>query len=54
MSTTGTTGTLLYNPYDVSFDGYQNMYVVDTYNHRIQFFPQGFKQNYFLSIIIIN
>ncbi|CAF5126654.1 unnamed protein product, partial [Rotaria socialis] len=26
MGTTGTTSTLLYNPYDVQFDGYGNMY----------------------------
>lgn len=41
MSTIGTTGTLLYNPYGVSFDAYQNMYVADSSNHRIQFFPRG-------------
>ncbi|CAF3803800.1 unnamed protein product [Rotaria magnacalcarata] len=40
-STIGSSGTLLYNPYDVAFDGYQNMYVVDTSNHRIQFFQSG-------------
>ncbi|CAF4729948.1 unnamed protein product [Rotaria sp. Silwood1] len=40
-STTGITGTLLYNPYDVAYDGYQNMYVVDTSNHRIQLFQPG-------------
>ncbi|CAF4877138.1 unnamed protein product, partial [Rotaria socialis] len=36
-----TTSTLLYNPYDVQFDGYGNMYVVDCSNHRIQRFPSG-------------
>ncbi|CAF4418590.1 unnamed protein product, partial [Rotaria socialis] len=41
MGTTGTTSTLLYNPYDVQFDGYGNMYVVDCSNHRIQRFPSG-------------
>ncbi|CAF4516191.1 unnamed protein product, partial [Rotaria socialis] len=40
-STIGSSGTLLYNPYDVAFDGYQNMYVVDTSNQRIQFFQSG-------------
>lgn len=40
-STTGVTPYLLYNPYDVSFDGYGNMYVVDTSNHRIQRYAQG-------------
>jgi hypothetical protein len=39
--TTGSTATLLYNPYDVAFDGYRNMYVVDYSNHRIQRFPLG-------------
>jgi len=41
LSTYGSTATLLYNPYDVAFDGYRNMYVVDTYNHRIQKFTLG-------------
>ncbi len=41
LSTSGSTATLLYNPYDVAFDSYRNMYVVDTYNHRIQRFPFG-------------
>lgn len=50
-STIGSTGTLLYNPYDVAFDGYQNMYVVDTWNHRIQFFQSGLHQN-FTSLIL--
>lgn len=40
-SAAGTTSTLLYNPYDVAFDGYQNMYVVDYTNNRIQKFPSG-------------
>ncbi|CAF1116879.1 unnamed protein product [Rotaria sordida] len=39
-ATFGTTGTLLNSPYDVTFDGYDNMYVVDTSNHRIQIYPQ--------------
>lgn len=37
----GTTATLLYNPYDLDFDGYQNLYVVDYSNHRIQRFSPG-------------
>ncbi|CAF4602830.1 unnamed protein product, partial [Rotaria socialis] len=41
MGTAGSTSTLLYYPYDVQFDGYGNMYVVDHYNHRIQRFPSG-------------
>lgn len=40
-SSFGSTATLLYNPYDVSYDGYQNLYVADTSNHRIQFFRSG-------------
>ncbi|CAF1562543.1 unnamed protein product, partial [Rotaria magnacalcarata] len=50
-STIGSSGTLLYNPYDVAFDGYQNMYVVDTSNHRIQFFQSGLLYN-FASLIV--
>ena len=37
----GSTSTLLYNPYDVSYDGYRNLYVADTSNHRIQLFRSG-------------
>ena len=37
----GTTSTLLYNPYDIGFDGYNNMYVADTSNHRIQRYLNG-------------
>lgn len=48
MSTAGSTGTLINNPYDVGFDAYQNMYVVDYSNHRIQFFPAGTYQKWFL------
>lgn len=40
-SNPGSTATLLYYPHDVSFDGYQNMYVVDYQNHRIQRFSPG-------------
>lgn len=40
-SSRGSTGTLLNYPYDVGVDGYQNVYVVDTYNHRIQYFARG-------------
>ncbi|CAF4109536.1 unnamed protein product [Rotaria magnacalcarata] len=31
----------LNSPTDITFDGYGNMYVVDTANHRIQLFPPG-------------
>lgn len=41
MSNAGSTPTLLYSPSDIGFDGYQNMYVVDTDNHRVQRFPLG-------------
>ncbi|CAF4169007.1 unnamed protein product [Rotaria sp. Silwood2] len=37
----GTTPTLLYNPCGAVLDGYQNLYVADTTNHRIQYFPRG-------------
>ncbi|CAF4520227.1 unnamed protein product, partial [Rotaria sp. Silwood2] len=40
-SSAGTTGILLYNPYNIYFDGYQNLYVADTTNHRIQYYPRG-------------
>ena len=40
-STPGSTSTLLNYPYDVAFDGYKNMYVVDYSNHRIQRFRPG-------------
>ncbi|CAF4380371.1 unnamed protein product [Rotaria socialis] len=39
--TIGSTSTLLYYPVCVTFDLYGNMYVADTYNHRIQFFASG-------------
>lgn len=39
--TIGTTSTTLYYPVSVTFDQYGNMYVADTYNHRIQFFASG-------------
>ena len=32
---------MLSSPYDVSFDGYRNMYVADFTNNRIQQFPAG-------------
>ena len=41
ISTVGSTTTLLSSPYDVTFDGYQNMYVADYNNHRIQKFSSG-------------
>ncbi|CAF4815581.1 unnamed protein product, partial [Rotaria sp. Silwood1] len=37
----GTSTTLLYNPYNIYFDGYQNLYVADRTNHRIQYYPRG-------------
>lgn len=40
--TTGTTATLLNSPYDVSFDSYNYMYVVDYNNHRIQRYLPGY------------
>ena len=39
--TIGATSTLLFYPVGVTFDQYGNMYVADTYNHRIQFFSAG-------------
>ena len=44
---TGSTGsagnspTLLSSPYDVTFDKYQNVYVADFTNHRIQQYRYG-------------
>ncbi|CAF5144784.1 unnamed protein product, partial [Rotaria sp. Silwood1] len=40
-SNAGSTATLLNNPYYVAFDGYHNMYVVDTSNHRVQQYQGG-------------
>lgn len=40
-SSPGSAVTLVNTPYDVTFDGYGNMYVVDTGNHRIQQYPPG-------------
>ncbi|CAF0880308.1 unnamed protein product [Adineta steineri] len=37
----GATSTLLYYPSDVFLDRLGNLYVADTYNHRIQFFISG-------------
>ena len=37
----GSSASLLYNPGDLNFDAYLNLYVADTTNHRIQFFPRG-------------
>lgn len=37
----GTTAILLYNPYSSFIDVYGNLYVVDYYNHRIQYFLRG-------------
>ncbi|CAF5148309.1 unnamed protein product, partial [Rotaria sp. Silwood1] len=41
ISNAGSTPTLFSSPYDTYFDGYQNMYVADCNNHRIQLFPAG-------------
>lgn len=41
LSTSGSTATLFAYPYDIGFDGYRNMYVVDQNNNRIQRFPPG-------------
>ncbi|CAF5079589.1 unnamed protein product, partial [Rotaria magnacalcarata] len=37
----GNSSTMLYYPYDVEVDCMGNVYVADTYNHRIQFFQAG-------------
>ncbi|CAF2161504.1 unnamed protein product [Rotaria magnacalcarata] len=37
----GNSSTMLYYPYDVEVDFMGNVYVADTYNHRIQFFQAG-------------
>jgi len=37
----GGTSGLLYYPSDVTLDSFGNLYVADTYNHRIQFFIAG-------------
>ncbi len=37
----GSTATLLYHPYDIDFDAYNNLYVVDYTNHRVQRFRPG-------------
>jgi sugar lactone lactonase YvrE len=39
--TMGATSTMMYYPVGVTFDSWGNMYVADTYNHRIQFFLAG-------------
>jgi len=39
--TRGSTDTTLYGPYDVTIDSAGNIYIADTLNHRIQFFPVG-------------
>jgi sugar lactone lactonase YvrE len=39
--TVGATSTMLYYPVGVALDSWGNMYVADTYNHRIQFFLAG-------------
>ena len=41
-SSAGSTATLLYYPYDLDYDAYRNLYVVDYYNHRVQRFAPGF------------
>ena len=37
----GNSATFLSNPYDVNFDKYQNIYVADFSNHRIQQYRYG-------------
>ena len=37
----GATATFVSSPSDVAFDGYGNLYVADTGNHRIQQYPPG-------------
>ena len=37
----GSTATLLYNPTSSAFDIYGNLFVADTVNSRIQYFPRG-------------
>jgi sugar lactone lactonase YvrE len=37
----GATSTMFFYPVGVTFDSWGNMYVADTYNHRIQFFSAG-------------
>lgn len=37
----GSSSTRLKGPYDVTIDSTGNIYVADTLNHRIQFFPVG-------------
>ena len=37
----GSNSTLLNNPRGIKIDNYLNMYVVDTYNHRVQMFCAG-------------
>ena len=41
ISNPGATATLISGPYNVAFDEYRNMYVVDYNNHRIQRFRFG-------------
>lgn len=41
LSNAGSTDTLLNAPFDISFDAYQNMYIADYYNNRIQRYPRG-------------
>lgn len=40
-SSAGSTATLLNNPFYLAFDGYRNMYVIDSNNHRVQQYKQG-------------
>ncbi|CAF0968343.1 unnamed protein product [Rotaria sp. Silwood1] len=39
-NTSGNSATLLYNPYSIGLDAQLNLYVADTYNHRIQTFKR--------------
>lgn len=46
--TAGNSATFLSSPYDVNFDKYQNIYVADYTNHRIQQYRYGLSFLFFL------
>lgn len=48
ISSAGSSATLLYYPYNIYFDGYYTLYVADTSNHRIQYFPHGKFKAFFM------
>lgn len=41
LSGAGSSATFVSSPGDVTFDGYGNMYIADSGNHRIQRYPPG-------------